>query len=80
MKSKSTIAFVLLGCGDEVINEVVSELKTIDSVKEYVRLNSNWKIIIKLEGDIEQIREIIRWKIRKMENIESTLTLIEYMD
>jgi len=80
VKSKSTIAFVLLGCGDEVINEVVSELKTIDSVKEYVRLNSNWKIIIKLEGDIEQIREIIRWKIRKMENIESTLTLIEYMD
>lgn len=80
MKSKSTIAFVLLGCGDEVINEVVSELKTIDSVKEYMRLNSNWKIIIKLEGDIEQIREIIRWKIRKMENIESTLTLIEYMD
>ncbi|PIW34466.1 MAG: AsnC family transcriptional regulator [Nitrosopumilales archaeon CG15_BIG_FIL_POST_REV_8_21_14_020_33_23] len=74
------MAFVLLGCGDEVINEVVSELKTIDSVKEYVRLNSNWKIIIKLEGDIEQIREIIRWKIRKMENIESTLTLIEYMD
>jgi len=80
LKSKSTIAFVLLGCGDEVINEVVSELKTIDSVKEYMRLNSNWKIIIKLEGDIEQIREIIRWKIRKMENIESTLTLIEYMD
>ncbi|PIN96775.1 MAG: AsnC family transcriptional regulator [Nitrosopumilus sp. CG10_big_fil_rev_8_21_14_0_10_33_7] len=74
------MAFVLLGCGDEVINEVVSELKTIDSVKEYMRLNSNWKIIIKLEGDIEQIREIIRWKIRKMENIESTLTLIEYMD
>lgn len=76
MKNKSTIAFVLLGCGDEVVDE----LKTIDSVKEYVRLDGIWKIIIKLEGDMEQIREIIRWKIRKMSNIETTLTLIEYMD
>jgi hypothetical protein len=80
LTNKPTIAFVLLGCGDEVINEVVEELKTIDSIKEYVRLDSAWKIIIKLEGDIEQIREIIRWKIRKMANIETTLTLIEYMD
>ena len=80
MKNKPTIAFVLLGCGDEVIDEVVDELKIIDSVKEYVRLDSPWKIIIKLEGDIEQIREIIRWKIRKMSNIETTLTLIEYMN
>ena len=80
MKNKHTIAFVLLGCGDEVINEVVDELKTIDSVKEYTRLEGTWKIIIKLEGDMEQIREIIRWKIRKMSNIETTLTLIEYME
>ena len=80
MKNKPTIAFVLLGCGDEVINEVVDELKTIDSVKEYARLEGTWKIIIKLVGDMEQIREIIRWKIRKMSNIETTLTLIEYMD
>lgn len=80
MENKFTIAFVLLGCGDEVIDEVVDELKTIDSIKEYVRLDSPWKIIIKLEGDIEQIREIIRWKIRKMSNIETTLTLIEYMN
>lgn len=80
MKNKSVIAFVLLGCGDEVITEVVDEIKTIDSVKEYVRLDGIWKIIIKLEGDIEQVREIIRWKIRKMSNIETTLTLIEYMN
>jgi hypothetical protein len=80
LKNKSTIAFVLLGCGDEVIDKVVDELKTINSIKEYMRLDSNWKIIIKLEGDIEQIREIIQWKIRKMSNIETTLTLIEYMN
>jgi hypothetical protein len=80
LKNKSTIAFVLLGCGDEVINKVIDELKTMDSIKEYMRLDSAWKIIIKLEGDIEQIREIVQWKIRKMSNIESTLTLIEYMN
>jgi hypothetical protein len=80
LKNKPTIAFVLLGCGDEVIDKVIDELKTMDSIKEYVRLDSAWKIIIKLEGDIEQIREIIQWKIRKMSNIESTLTLIEYMN
>ena len=80
MKNKSIIAFVLVGCGDEVIDKVIDELKTMDSIKEYVRLDNTWKIIIKLEGDMEHIREIIQWKIRKMSNIESTLTLIEYMN
>ena len=52
----------------------------MDSVIEYVRLDSIWKIIIKLEGDLEHIRDVIRWKIRKMSNIKSTLTLVEYMN
>ena len=73
-------AFVLIECDDKATNDVADELKKMDSVIEYVKLDSTWKIIIKLEGDLEHIRDIIRWKIRKMSNIKSTLTLVEYMN
>ena len=80
MNNKSCVAFVLIECDDKATNDVVDELKGMDSVAEYVKLDSTWKIIIKLEGDLEHIRDIIRWKIRKMSNIKSTLTLVEYMN
>ena len=55
----------------------------MDSVIEYVKLDSTWKIIIKLEGDLEHIRDIIRWKIRKMskknKEIEEHLKDIKYL-
>ncbi|MEK6831767.1 MAG: Lrp/AsnC ligand binding domain-containing protein [Thermoproteota archaeon] len=70
----------MIECDDKATNDVADELKKMDSVIEYVKLDSTWKIIIKLEGDLEHIRDIIRWKIRKMSNIKSTLTRIEYMN
>lgn len=80
MEDKSSVAFVLIDCDNEFTNNILDELKEIDSMKEFLKLESIWKIIIKLEADdINKIREIVRWKIRKIPEIKTTLTLVEYM-
>ena len=79
MNNKSCVAFVLIECNDKATNDVTDELK-IDSVIEYVKLDSTWKIIIKLEGELEHIRDTITQKIRKVEKISSTLTLMVIED
>ncbi|MFQ5476870.1 MAG: Lrp/AsnC ligand binding domain-containing protein [Nitrosopumilus sp.] len=76
----SSVAFVLIMCQQELTEDLVGELAEIDVVKEITLVEGPWKIILKLESsDLDHIRDAIRWKIRRMEGIESTLTLIEYM-
>ncbi|MFQ5497998.1 MAG: Lrp/AsnC ligand binding domain-containing protein [Nitrosopumilus sp.] len=76
----SSAAFVLIMCKSESIAEIVQQMDEIDIVSETTLVEGPWKIIVKLEGkDLDQIREAIRWKLRKITGIESTLTLVEYM-
>jgi len=71
------IAYVLISCdlGYEV--EVIDELKHLDNVKEVQGVFGAYDILTKLESDnMEHLRDVITWKIRKLNRVRSTLTLI----
>ena len=75
-----SIGFVLNESKHSPIEDIVNQLKEIEIVKEIVLVEGLWKIVVKLKAsDLDKIREAIQWKIRKITEIESTLTLIEYM-
>lgn len=75
-----SIGFVFIECKQESMKDVVNQLDEIDIVKETIRVDGLWKIVAKLEApNLDNIREAIQWKIRKMAGIESTLTLVEHM-
>ncbi len=77
---KSSVAFVLIMCNFEAIDLIIKQLAEIEIVTETAVVDGPWKIITKFEStDLDNIREAIRWKLRKMDGIESTLTLVEYM-
>ncbi len=77
---ESSIGFVLIECKQESIKNIVNQLDEIDAVKETIKVDGLWRIVAKLEApNLDNIREAIQWKIRKMTGIESTLTLVEYM-
>ena len=62
------------------MKDVIDQLDGIDTIKEIIRVEGLWRIVVKLEApDLDKIREAIQWRIRKMTGIESTLTLVEYM-
>ena len=70
-------AYVLINCelgSEESIN---SQLKTLEGIMEVHGTFGAYDILAKIESStVEALRETITWKIRKIEKIRSTLTLM----
>ena len=61
--------------------DVISHLKKIDGVKEVHGTFGAYDVILKIESeDVDKLRDKITWKIRKIERIRSTLTLMTIPD
>tara|TARA_B100000953_G_scaffold235114_1_gene196521 strand:- start:201 stop:440 length:240 start_codon:yes stop_codon:yes gene_type:complete len=70
-------AYVLINCEIGSEEKVIEELKTIDGVKEVHGTFGAYDILAKVESEqVEALRETITWKIRKIDKIRSTLTLM----
>ena len=71
------IAYVLINCELGSEETIIQQLKSIDDVSEVHGTFGAYDILAKIESStIEILREIITWKIRKIEQIRSTLTLM----
>lgn len=56
---------------------VISQLKSIDDVREVHGTFGAYDVLAKISSEkAERIRETITWKIRKINQIRSTLTLM----
>ncbi|MDX1372727.1 MAG: Lrp/AsnC ligand binding domain-containing protein [Nitrososphaeraceae archaeon] len=70
-------AYVLINCELGSEESVISQLKSIEGIKEVHGTFGAYDILAKVVSDkVETLREIITWKIRKIEHIRSTLTLM----
>ncbi len=71
------IAYVLISCDLGFEAEIIDELKHLDNVKEAHGVFGVYDILTKVESDsVEHLRDVITWKIRKLNRVRSTLTLI----
>ena len=69
--------YVLINCELGSEEAVISDLKSIDGVKEVHGTFGAYDILAKVQSDqVEKLRETITWKIRKIPKIRSTLTLM----
>ncbi len=72
-----TTAFVLISCDLGFDAEIVHEIKQVEDVKEVQGVFGAYDIIVKLESaNVENLRDVITWKIRKLNRVRSTLTLM----
>ena len=70
-------AYVLINCELGSEESIIQELKNLDSVIEVHGTFGAYDILAKIESStVEMLRETITWKIRKIEKIRSTLTLM----
>ena len=70
-------AYVLINCELGSEEAVISQLKSLDAVKEVHGTFGAYDILAKVESDeVSTLRETITWKIRKIDKIRSTLTLM----
>lgn len=70
-------AYVLINCDLGLEQLVINKLKSIPNIIEITGVFGVYDIIAKIEAETaNDLREIITWKIRKIKEIRSTLTLM----
>ena len=70
-------AYVLINCELGSEEELIKQLKELDGVTEVHGTFGAYDILSKIESStVESLRETITWKIRKIDKIRSTLTLM----
>ena len=70
-------AYVLINCEMGSEKSILEQLKTMDGIQNASVVYGAYDIIVKLASATDQeLRETISNKIRKIEKIRSTLTLI----
>ncbi len=70
-------AYVLINCDLGFDTEIIDEIKQLEEVKEAHGIFGAYDIIVKLESDnVDNLRDVITWKIRKLNRVRSTLTLM----
>ena len=73
----SATAYVLINCDLGSEQKVIEQIKPLDGVKEIKGVFGAYDILAKIEtSTAEALRETITWKIRKIDRIRSTLTLM----
>ncbi len=72
-----TIAYVLINCDLGYEEQIIEELKHISDVKEVHGTFGAYDILAKVESaNTQNLRDTITWKIRKLDRVRSTLTLM----
>jgi len=70
-------AYVLINCELGSEESIIQQLKSLPGIVEVHGTFGAYDILAKIESStVEDLRETITWKIRKMEQIRSTLTLM----
>ena len=70
-------AFILIDSEMGSVRELLKELRKIENIKEAYGIFGIYDIIVKIEAEtMEKLKEIVAWKVRRLSNIRSTLTLM----
>jgi len=72
-------AYVFVNCDLGFEAEIIDEIKQLKDVKEVQGVFGAYDILVKMESaNLENLREIITWKLRKLNRVKSTLTLMTF--
>jgi DNA-binding Lrp family transcriptional regulator len=70
-------AFVLINTEIGSEADVLKDLKKIDGVEEAFSVYGVYDIIAKVTADtMDKLKEIVTWRIRRLDKVRSTLTMI----
>ena len=71
------MAFVFMNIDAGGENEVLQALRGIENVKEAHSVYGVYDIVARIEAEtMEKLKEIVTWKVRRLEKVRSTLTTI----
>ena len=70
-------AYVLINCDLGSEEEIIKEVDKLPDVVEVSGVYGVYDIIVKLQADsMDKLRETMTWKLRRIDKVRSTLTMI----
>jgi len=71
------LSFVLINAEIGSEDEVLKELRKLPNVKESYVVYGVYDIVAKVEAEsMDKLKEVVTWKIRRLDKVRSTLTMI----
>ena len=71
------MAFVLINADLGAEEDLVKQLKEIPNVDEVYVVYGVYDIVAKVKSDtMDKVKETITWKVRRLDRVRSTLTMI----
>ena len=71
------MAFVLINADLGAEEDLLKKLKDIQNVKDVYVVYGVYDVVARVEADtMEKVKETITWKIRRLDRVRSTLTMI----
>ena len=72
-----TLCYVLINVETGSEEKVLGEVRKVPNVKECHRLYGIYDMIAKIEADpMDGLKEIVTWKIRRLNGVRSTITTV----
>ena len=72
-----TSAFLLINCDFPFAGDVITELEQLPEIIDIYKLHGKYDVIARVKSDDEEtLNEIVKARIRKIDKIKSTLTMI----
>ena len=73
-----TIAYILIKIDLGAEQNVMEQLEKIEQVGKIDRTFGDYDMVVKIESEnIEKIRDTISWKLKQLDKVRSTLTLVK---
>ena len=71
------IAFILINTEIGSESDVLESLKEVAGIQEAYSVYGVYDIIIKIEAEsMDKLKDIVTWRIRRLNKVRSTLTMI----
>ena len=71
------LSYVLMNVELGSEEKVLKEIRKVPNVKECHRVYGVYDMIAKVEADsMDRLKEVVTWKIRRLDGVRSTLTTI----
>ena len=71
------MAFVLINADLGAEEELLKSLRSLENVKDVYVVYGVYDIVARVEADtMDKVKETITWKIRRLDRVRSTLTMI----
>lgn len=71
------MAYVLINTEPKHMENVVSNLEQLDAVVEIFPVYGVYDVVAKVQAEtMEKLKDIVTWKVRSLEEVRSTITML----